>query len=511
MKENKKMKGLHFFWMILLLVGATALGEGFYAIGFESSNIIMVYILGVLFTAVLTSGLKYTILSSMLSVLSFNFLFTKPMFTFSAYSTGDTITILIMFVVALVSGSLAVKIKRQAEQASAMAYGTKILLETNQLLQQAVGEQGILEATAGQLVKLLERTVVCYGITEGQEVADGVLFPVEAGAEPGQYLSEREKDIAQWMLQNGAYADTETVKFEDTLWKYFAVKGEETIFAVYAIAVLGNPLSAFDTNLLLSILGECGVALEKEVLRKEREEAAAQAKNEGLRSNLLRGISHDLRTPLTSISGNAAVLLKNGASLDEQKRNALYADIYEDALWLIHLVENLLSVTRIENGSMQLHLQTELMEEVIAEAVRHVDRRKTAHTILLEESDEMLLAKMDGRLIMQVVINLVNNAIQYTREGSEIKIITKRVGETIQVSVADNGAGIPDADKEKLFELFYTAGHTISDQGRGMGLGLPLCKSIITAHGGQITIGDNHPHGAVFTFTLQAEEVPVHE
>ena len=118
---------------------------------------------------------------------------------------------------------------------------------------------------------------------------------------------------------------------------------------------------------------------------------------------------------------------------------------------------------------------------------------------------------MDARLIIQVIINLVNNAIKYTEPGSEIKIAMKRVEDRIEVSLADNGKGIPDHLKESLFEMFYTASHTISDTRRGLGLGLPLCKSIILSHGGTITVKDNFPHGAIFTFTLQAEEVPYHE
>ncbi|MEA5057481.1 MAG: DUF4118 domain-containing protein [Anaerotignum propionicum] len=496
---------------ILVLIGTSLLGGGFYSMGFESSNIIMVYILGVLCTAVLTSNRVYTMISAMISVLTFNFFFTEPVFTFTSYDTGDTITILIMFVVAIFAGSLAVKIKLQAEQSEAMAFRTKILLETNQLLQQAKDMDGILEETAKQLVKLLDRTVIFYRKEGGNQLSKGVLFQGTNESNGLAYLTQKEMDAALWTFYHNQQAGAGTAEFGDALCRYLAIRSKGTVFGVYGIAIHGKPFDTFETNLLLSILGECALALEKELISRQREEAAAQAKNEKLRTNLLRGISHDLRTPLTSISGNAAVLLNNGDTIDEERRKNLYLDIYDDSMWLINLVENLLSVTRIENGTMKLYLQSELMEEVITEAMRHIDRKRTEHAITIEESDEMLLAKIDARLIMLVVINLVNNAIKYTKVGSEIKISMKRVGDQIQVSVADNGEGIPHTLKKKLFELFYTAGYTISDKGRGLGLGLPLCKSIILAHGGTITITDNIPHGAVFTFTLQAEEVPTHE
>ncbi|MDD3394792.1 MAG: DUF4118 domain-containing protein [Anaerotignum sp.] len=511
MGKTGKVKGQDILRTILVIVLTTLLGGFFHSVGLEASNIIMVYILGVLLTAVLTSNRVYTVISTIISVLTFNFFFTEPVFTFSSYDTGDTITFLIMFVVAIFSGSLAVKIKMQAEQSAAMAFRTKILLETNQLLQQAENVDGILDETAKQLVKLLERTVVCYRTKDNNQLLEGDLFLECKDKDDFIYLTQKEKAAAQWVYANNQQAGAGTAQFGDTLCRYLAVRSKGTVFAVYGISIQGRPLEAFDTNLLLSILGECALALEKELMSRKREEAAAQAKNEQLRANLLRGISHDLRTPLTCISGNAAVLLNNGEALDAQRRKNLYLDIYDDSMWLINLVENLLSVTRIENGTMRLYLQAELMEEVITEAMRHIDRKKIEHIISVEENEEMLLAKMDARLIIQVIINLVNNAIEYTKPGSEIKISMKRAGKKIEVSVRDNGEGIPDHLKESLFEMFYTAGHPISDTRRGLGLGLPLCKSIILAHEGTIAVTDNIPHGAIFTFTLQAEEVPLHE
>ncbi|WMI80292.1 DUF4118 domain-containing protein [Anaerotignum sp. MB30-C6] len=511
MAKGRRMKWQDILWTILVLMVTTALGGIFHLVGFEASNIIMVYILGVLLTAVLTSNRVYTVISSMLSVLTFNFFFTEPVFTFSAYDTGDTITFLIMFLVAIFAGTLAVKIKMQAEQSAAMAYRTKILLETNQLLQQARGVDGILHETAKQLVKLLERTVVCYRGEGAGQLSEGDLFLKNHEEDGAKYLALKEKEAAQWVFENNQQAGSGAEHFSESLCRYLAVRSKGQVFCVYGISLQGKPLEAFDTNLLLSILGECALALEKELMSRKREEAAAQAKNEQLRANLLRGISHDLRTPLTCISGNAAVLLNNGDAIDEARRKALYLDIYDDSMWLINLIENLLSVTRIENGTMQLYLQAELMDEVITEALRHIDRKKSEHVIVIEETEEMLLAKMDARLIIQVMINLVNNAIKYTESGSEIKISMKRLGDRIEVSVADNGKGIPDRLKESLFEMFYTASHTISDTRRGLGMGLPLCKSIILSHGGTIHVTDNVPHGSIFTFTLQAEEVPLHE
>ena len=180
-------------------------------------------------------------------------------------------------------------------------------------------------------------------------------------------------------------------------------------------------------------------------------------------------------------------------------------------MWLINLVENLLSVTRIEDGTMQIHTQAELVEEVIDEALRHLPRHSDQYHIDVQCSDELLLAKMDARLIVQVVINILDNAIKYTPPGSTIVLTSQKQGDMVAVEIADNGPGIPDEQKKRVFEMFYTLGSDIADSRRSMGMGLALCKSIVNAHGGQITVRDNQPQGTVFCFTLPAEEVTLHE
>ena len=235
------------------------------------------------------------------------------------------------------------------------------------------------------------------------------------------------------------------------------------------------------------------------------------AKNEQLRANLLRSISHDLRTPLTSISGNANNLLSNGDLFDPKTKKQMYTDIYDDAMWLINLVENLLSVSRLEEGRMNLHVSTELMDEIVAEALRHINRKSVEYRLNVQSSEEYLLVQVDARLIIQVLINLLDNAIKYTPPGSEINIGWRKEGNFVLVTVADNGPGISDQAKPHIFDMFYSASNQIADSRRSMGLGLALCKSIVNAHGGEITVTDQLPHGSIFTFSVPAGEVELHE
>jgi two-component system sensor histidine kinase KdpD len=166
---------------------------------------------------------------------------------------------------------------------------------------------------------------------------------------------------------------------------------------------------------------------------------------------------------------------------------------------------------------MQIRQSAELVDEVIREALKHTGQSRTGRTIKVEEEDELILAKMDARLIVQVLINLIGNAVKYTPQGTDITVRVRKEkaenGENSQViiSVCDLGDGIPDDRKERVFDMFYTGGDQVADSRRSLGLGLGLCRSIINAHGGKIWISDNIPHGAVITFTLPAEEVALNE
>lgn len=341
-----------------ILIAATLVGLLFSGLKIPEANIIAVYILGVLIISIITSSWMYSFLASVISVLAFNFLFTIPRFTLRAYDPSYPVTFGIMFLVALITGSLASRMKEYA---------------------------------------------------------------------------------------------------------------------------------------------------------RESAQAAMQIEKEQLRADLLRSISHDLRTPLTSISGNASNLLSNENEFSQETRMQIYGDIYDDSMWLIKLVENLLSVTRIEDGRMDLRMSAELMDEVIAEAMRHTDRNRDGRKIEVSSDEEFILGKMDARLIVQVVINLVDNAVKYTPEGAQIRIHTGKKDGMVVVSVSDTGPGISDEQKSKVFDMFYTGTNRAADGRRSLGLGLGLCRSIIRAHGGEIWVSDNKPQGAVFTFTLPAEEVTLHE
>lgn len=517
-KENRKIRLTEYMRptkkdiliTITLLLVTTVLGLCFSRSGFTEANIITVYIFGVLLNAVLTKSHFCSLISSLCSVLLFNYIFTEPRYTFHAYEPGYYVTFIIMLLAALLTGSLAYRLKDSARESARDAYRTKVLFDTNQLLQKSRTYDDVLQVMANQVILLLDKDIVIYLVKNGR-IDKGYIYEKEVYGNSALYMDDSEDEVVQWVLKNKKRAGATTKKFSKAKHLYLAVRNNDVVYGILGILVEREPLSSFEYSVLLSILGECALALVNLDNAKAKEEASMIARKEKLRANLLRTISHDLRTPLTSISGNACNLCNHYEMLDDETRKQIFSDIYDDSEWLIQLVENLLSVTRIENGEMKLNQSIEIMDDVIDEALKHIDRNKVEHDIEVCRPEELIIANIDAKLIIQVVINIVNNAIKYTQAGSVIKIEYGNKNDMVYVNISDNGPGMDDAIKEHVFDMFYTGQNEIADSKRSMGLGLALCKSVVEAHGGSIEVKDNIPCGCIFTFYLKKGEVIINE
>lgn len=486
---------------------STLAGYAFYALHLSEANIIMAFMLGLVFTALTTHTLAHSAIYALCSVLTFNYLFTEPRFSFEVNDPGYLVTFAIMLVAAAIISTLAKRIKQQKILASQKAHRTSLLLETSQKLQRAKDAQEILQATGQQLTKLLDRTVIMYPAAHGHLREPFIIENEHPLETPQLYVTKAEYAVAEWVFQNKHQAGAGTSTLPGAKCLYMCIRGQEAALAVVAVVVDKNILDVFEKSLFGAVLGECAMALEKELATEIKNQIFLQAKQESLRANLLRAISHDLRTPLTSISGNANLLISDSPLLNAEKKLQLYTDMYDDAVWLTNLVENILSVTRLDDGSIGLSMEPELVADLIHEALRHLDRRSGKYHLHVHLEDDMLMAKMDARLIMQVLINMVDNAIKYTKEGSHISIAACRKKDMVEVCVSDDGEGIPAEARERLFDMFFTAQNVTVDSRRGLGLGLSLCKSIVNAHGGTIRVAENTPKGTAFYFTLTAAEV----
>ena len=502
-------------WELLLTIGilaaATVIGWVFLRLGFANANIIMVYLLGVLLTSAFTSGYTCGVLSAFLSVILFNYFLTEPRLSLAAYGSKYPITFAVMFAAALLTGTLAAKLKAHAQLSARDAYRTKLLFDMNRQLQKAETPDEVYQMTATQIQKLMQRDVLIYP-AQGDALLDGNVYPADGSSPYCIPDTDQEQDVIQWVWHNRKRAGATTQNFPKAKRLYLAIRTGQQVYGVVGIPMEKQTQpDAFTSSVLFSILGECALALESLRNAEEKEKAAVLAKNEQLRANLLRSISHDLRTPLTSISGNADTLLHSYNVLDEQTRKQIFTDIYDDAQWLTGLVENLLSITKIADGSVKLRLSDQVVDDIVSESLRHIDRRSAEHHITVDCGDEPLLVRVDAGLIMQVLINLVNNAVKYTPAGSNIRITAIPRENMAEICVNDNGPGIPDELKEHVFEMFFTGGNPIGDSRRSLGLGLTLCQAIIHAHNGEMTLKENSPHGCIFSFTVPLSEVNLNE
>ena len=497
------------FLTVLIFVICTFIGLVFQKFHFSEANVVTIYILGVLLTSILTDGYLCSVAGSVMSVFLFCFFLTEPRMSFQTYAVGYPVTFVIMLISSVLTGTLAAKLKMHARLSAQLAFRTQILFDTDRLLQKARSQKEILEITCTQLARLFDRSIVAYAAVNGR-LAEGHLFSEKEKAEDQSYLTLDEQQIARWVYTNKKRAGATTHYYKNSKCLYLAIRIGDQVYGVVGVPAQKNVLDSFEYSILLSVLNECALAMDNARNAEEKEKNAVIAKNEQLRADLLRAISHDLRTPLCSISGNADMLLSNGKYLDEGTRRQIYTDIYDDAEWLTGVVENLLSITRLNDGRLKFKFTDQLMDEVIAEALRHISRKHDDYKIITECGD-LLLTRMDVRLIIQVLVNLVDNAIKYTPSGSTITIRALKKNEKAWISVEDNGPGISDEIKPHIFEMFFTGGNNIADSQRSLGLGLALCHSIIEAHDGTLILTDHDPHGCNFTFTLPLSEVTLNK
>lgn len=463
---------------ITVLIAVTLLSSIFRMLNIDEANIIMIYILAVVLIAYITDSKIFSIVSSLLSVIIFNFFFIIPYHSLEVYGSEYSVTFVIMFLVALFASSIAKKFKEQAELSSLKAYRTEVMLEMSQKLQQFGMKNEINEVTREQLKKLLNCNVDLF-------------------------TNKNDEEIVNWVFDNNQQAGNTTENFSQSANFYLPISNVNIVFAV--VKIEKNEISEFEKSLLIAMLRESALAYEKDAISQLKNELMIKNNQEELRSTLLRAISHDLRTPLTGISGYAELLLKNSSKITDNKKQEIYTDIYDDSIWLLNLVENLLSITRFDRNEITLKKESESVSDVISEALSHLGRKKDDFIIKTKIEDETLCAKMDGKLISQVIFNLVDNAMKYSPCNTTVTVGAKAVTDYIEISVEDEGNGIKDEDKEKIFDMFYTVNNSITDGRRGLGLGLALCKAVVEAHGGEIEIKDNSPKGTIFSFKLKGE------
>lgn len=505
LRPHISFKGSDMVKMVGILLSALLLCEGLQAFNFGEQNVIMVFILSVLVISRITDGYFYGVVGSLVSVLLFNFFFTEPFFTFNAIGNGYPLTFAMMLLAALITSALTVRIKTQARLAVEREHRTEVLYEINKKLLATRGTQNIVSLVLDYVVKLFGRSVILYTINDKAEM-DGSFLQSKEEEDASFMQTDDEKAVAHWVFvnQKKAGAGTDTLMGAGAFYQPVLFQGN--VLAVIGLSCKTGTMDHNNRLFLRMITPLVAMALERQRLSDEQRNILVETEKEKMRSNLLRAISHDLRTPLTGILGASSAILENEGTLNAATNRQLLVNIKEDSQWLIRMVENLLSVTRINEGTMNVTKTLEAGEEVIAEAVSRIRIRYPGRNILVKVPEELLEVPMDGTLVAQVIINLLENAIKHSKEDALIEISLESREKWAVFEVLDNGRGIPEEEIPYLFESYIPGSDKPLDSSRGMGIGLSICMSIIRAHNGRMEAGNRLSGGAAFRFYLPLEE-----
>ncbi len=466
---------------------------------FELVDLAMIYVLGVVIIANRASKWP-ALFATVLSVAAFDFFFVPPLYTFAVSDVGYFVTFTVMFIVSYVISRLTLRVRQQADASRSRERRTASLYN----LSRDLTRERETERLGGIAVK---------HIGEVFESQVAVLVPDEqdrlkaSAGGPGTFsLDQQELGVAQWVFEHRQPAGLSTDTLPGAKALYLPL-----IASAGAVGVVGiRPKAATDSfdpeqfHYLEAFANQTAMAIERAFLAEEAQRALLKAEKESLRNTLLSSISHDLRTPLSAITGAASTLLQEDVTIDRDSRRELLQTIHEEAEHLNRIFRNVLDMMRLESGAITIKKEWQSPEEIVGMALDRLADKLKEHPLTVKLPDDLPLVYCDGLLTGQVLTNLLENAVKYTPPGTPLELSVKHMAFDVVVELADRGPGIPPGDKERIFEKFVR-GH---GAGGGVGLGLAICRTIVTAQGGIIWAENRPDGGAVFRFTLPLEGQP---
>ncbi|HEY7379474.1 MAG TPA: sensor histidine kinase KdpD [Steroidobacteraceae bacterium] len=489
------------YWESALLLGlCTALGAAAYRY-LSLTDIAMLFVLATGVVAYRYSR-GPSLLTAFLAIVLFDFFFVPPRFTFAVSDVSYILTFAVMLSIALLISMLTLRVRAQAEMARARERGTATLYAMTRELAAtrgladliAVATRHVQDTFSGAAVILLP------GLGGGLEVP--------AQADTALPIDEKERSVAQWVLERGRLAGAGSDTLPAARGLYVPLVTTTGTIGVLGVAP-ADPKALRDPTVLLlleTFARQIAVALEREIFadRTQREQLEIEA--ERLRTSLLSSVSHDLRTPLATINGAASSLLEASGTIPEATRRELVRSIIDESQRMNRLIGNLLDMIRLDSGSLQVHKEWQSLEEIVGVALIRLEERLRGRRVTVALPADLPLVPLDEILIEQVFANLLENAARYTPAGTPIEVSAATIDGGVRVDVADRGPGIPRGDEERIFDKFHR-GPQESASG-GVGLGLTICRGIITAHGGRIWAENRPGGGTLFRFTLPLSGPP---
>ena len=486
--------GLVYVAALSLSAACTALAALMYR-HFDLSNLVMIYLLGAVIAA-LKLGRGPASAAAVANVLAFDFFFVPPRYSLAVADFQYVVTFGVMLTVALIIATLVASVRAQTRLASARERRTALLYAMSREL---VSTRGV-EELAGVAVKhvgesFATRAVVLVGDAQGRLRYPTIAPRVDS---PGHV----DLALAQQVHEDGRPAGLGTATQPQALAQYLPLWAG--LHSLGVLVVEPTPRSRLfmpeQRRLIETFAGQIALALERARLQEAAEEARVAAETEGIRNTLLASISHDLRTPLAVITSASSALSDPSMNFDLQARRSLSAQIESKSKEMAEIISNVLELVRLESGQFSIRVDSVALEDLVSSALQRLGSRLSEHPVEVHVPPDLPAAQVDGPLVLQVITNLLENVVKYTPAGTTVSIAAARDGRFMRVRVEDTGPGLPAGDLERLFAKFHR-GRDESSAG-GAGLGLSICRAIVTAHGGQIHATQRPGGGARFTFTL---------
>jgi two-component system, OmpR family, sensor histidine kinase KdpD len=492
----------YYVWALLAVSIVTIIGEILVPY-FDLINIVLLYLLPVLVSAV-RWGRGPSFFASFLGVLSFNFFFIPPVFTFAVSDVRHIFVLVIFLLVALVTGTTATKLRNELEKTTEREKRTLTLYALSREIAAQADPEQVLKTFVEKVAETINGEVI---VLIHDPDAD-VLHEMAATQSYSVVSDDKEHAVAHWVLEHGQPAGKGLEILGGASSLFFPVKAEDRTLAVLAIKPNTDKgtLSPEQQQLIETFANLAAVAIIRLQFAKEAEQAKWLAESEKLHKALLNSISHDLRTPLASITGSVTSLLTEGSVYNEETKDIFLNTIKEEANRMNRFIANLLDMVRLESGILKPNMKWCDIQDIIGVVLKETRDSLQGHPLRINIPPDLPFVMADFILIEHVIMNLLENAVKYSLPGSEIYISAHYHNKMLMVTVADPGPAIPKIEHEHVFDKFYRL-HS-SKPTSGTGLGLSICKGIIEAHGGSIWVDSSTEYGNRFTFSLPVSEQP---
>ena len=470
----------HYLLALLATVLASVVALGLSRV-LELPNISLIMLAAVLIVAV-RSSFGPAMACAGLSFLAYNFLFIPPTLTLTIDRQQDVLTLLFFLLMAGLTGNLASRQRRQLQALRETQRETSALLELSRKLTAATDRQAVLAAAMQQLALWQD---VDIGLQSRSQ--DGV-WKVEAGAQ--RLLTDQERAAADWSWQHDQPAGLGTGTLPDGRWWWLPLSGEEGPLLLLGVSPKDGRSLPAERQRLLTALGQpLAQALERAQLAEDLEAARLHGQTEELRSALLASVSHDLRTPLTAMRGSIDSLLALGEQIPLSDRRELLEGTRDEAERLDRYIQNLLDMTRLGHGGLKLARDWVAPADIVASATQRLRPVLSSLQLDIQAPPQLPLLYVHAALIEQALVNVLENAARFSPSQGRLRVAIEADTEELRFSVSDQGPGIPEHERSKIFDMFYTAAR--GDRGgQGTGLGLAICQGMLGAHGGRVTVGE---------------------